>query len=186
MARIGALSLLAISACMAGPASARTTFSAPGFELGPVVLGGGLLWSGDRGVSLTDSAGAHLIAPGFGLPQVLVGGGWTVATDEARVRAGKTGGHLASIPALQLCVPLPTFVGSSLAALTRQSLYMVVTPRCVGRAPKEEREPNQEGEPKEVQLLARVRLRSKRLQVLARVGTRAISLAAAGRRVAVT
>src|SRR5437879_4620264 len=77
LACIGTLSLLAVSAaCTAGSAAARTTFSAPGFESGPVVLGGGLLWSGERGVSLTDPAGAHLIAPGFVLPEVLVGGGW--------------------------------------------------------------------------------------------------------------
>jgi hypothetical protein len=187
LAFIGAISLLAVSsACTVSSTAARMTFSAPGFELGPVVLGGGLLWSGERGVSLTDPAGTHLIAPGFVLPEVLVGGGWTVATDERRVRAGPTGGHLASIPALQQCVTESTMRGSSLAALTRQSLYMVVTPRCVGREPKQEREPNEEGEPKEEQLLARVRLGSKRLQVLARLGTGAISLAAAGRRIAVT
>src|SRR5438552_15523514 len=84
LACVGALSLLVVSATSAAAFAAHTTFSAPGFESGPAVLGGGLLWSSELGVSLTDSVGTHLIAPGFGLPQVPVGGGWPVATDHRR------------------------------------------------------------------------------------------------------
>src|SRR6476660_842824 len=39
LACLGALSFLAISVCMAASAAARTSFSAPGFESGPVMTG---------------------------------------------------------------------------------------------------------------------------------------------------
>lgn len=170
-----ALSFLAIlGAALASSAPARAALKAPGLAYGPTVLHEGLLWSGTSGVSLSSATGTRLLVPQLQLQDVVVGGGWLVAANQFELRAGKTGGRLAPIPALQLCHPIPGTDGSWLDALSGGDLYLVVQAGCLGDPP--------EGE----QVLARIQLSSGRVQRIAPVRAGAVSLVVAGRRLALT
>lgn len=174
---IGARALLCLAilgATLAGPAPARGALKAPGLEYGPTVLHEGLLWSSTSGVSLSSATGTRLLVPHLQLQDVVVGGGWLVAADEFELRAGKIGGRLAPIPALELCQTNQGTNGSWLDALSGGYLYVVLQARCLGDAP--------EG----AQVLARIQLSSRRVQRIAPVRAGAVSLVVAGRRLALT
>jgi hypothetical protein len=159
---------------LASSLPARAALKAPGLAYGPTVLHEGLLWSGTSGVSLSSTTGTRLLVSQLQLQDVVVGGGWLVAANQFELRAGKTGGRLAPIPALQLCHPIPGADGSWLDALSGGDLYVVVQAGCLRDPP--------EGD----QVLARIQLSSRRVQRIAPVRAGVVSLVAAGRRLALT
>ena len=167
------LSLTVLSILSLGLVShANAAVDAPGFQVGPRVVGAGLLWSGTKGVSLSTATGTRLLVPGADLSAVRVEDGWTVLAEPTGLEAGRIGGRLVAVRALRRCVP-----GTRerwLDALAKGELYTVVRASCVGRHPGR------------AQFLVRVRPSGGTVEAIARVSSGAISLAAAGRLVALT
>jgi hypothetical protein len=167
------LATLLLGAASPGPAQAA--IDAPGFFSGPEVNGSGLLWWGRDGLSLSGPSGTHLLVAGSvdaRLPEVLVNGGWTVVAEPTMLDAGRARGSLKPIRALRDCrAGTPE---TWLAALDGGNLYTIVRGGCLT------------GHPAQAQFLLRVRLATGSLQVIARVPSGAISLVAAGPRLALT
>jgi hypothetical protein len=159
----------------ASPGLAQAAIDAPGFFSGPEVNGSGLLWWGRDGLSLSGPSGTHLLVAGNAdarLPEVLVNGGWTVVAQPTMLEAGRTRGPLKPIRALRACrAGTPE---TWLAALDGGNLYTIVRGGCLGSRPTQG------------QFLARLRLATGHLELISRVAPGAISVVAAGRRLALT
>jgi hypothetical protein len=138
----------------------------------------GLLWEGQEGVFLSDAASTRLIVPHAGLADVAVDDGWVVVAEQRGPEAGRIGGTLAPVAGLTRCPPIRAtsfFSGeSTVETVADGDLYAVVRGGCVG------------GRPKQAEFVVRVHLGSRRLNVVGRVPSGAVSLAAAGPRLALT
>jgi hypothetical protein len=138
----------------------------------------GLLWEGQEGVYLSDAASTRLIVPHAGLASVAVEDGWVVVTEESGPEAGRIGGPLAPVVGLRRCPPIRVtgFFSreNTVETVADGDLYAVVRGGCVG------------GRPKQAEFVVRVHLGSRRLYVVGKVPSGAVSLAAAGSRLALT
>jgi hypothetical protein len=173
---VGAALCAAVVALSAGSAAqARAAVNAPGFDSGPEIAGGGLLWWGENGVSLSGAGGTRLLVPlgaNAWTTTVQVNEGWTVVAERRRLEVGRIRGRLAPVRALRHCrAGVPE---SWLAALSEGVLYTIVRAGCLGRHPWQ------------AQFLVRIRLATGALHVIARVRSGAVSLVAAGHRLALT
>jgi hypothetical protein len=175
-ASLGAVICTAVAALSTGPAaSARAAVNAPGFDSGPEIVAGGLLWWGENGVSLSGAAGTRLLVPlgpDAWTTTVQVNAGWTVVAERKRLELGRIGARLAPVRALRHCragVPESWHV-----ALSEGALYTIVRAGCLGRRSRQ------------AQFLVRIRLATGALHVIARVRSGAVSLVAAGGRLALT
>lgn len=153
---------------------------APSFSGGPEVVGGSLLWagssSGQENVFLSSAAGTHLLVPDVALSEVHVDDGWVVVAAAFGESVGRIGERLRAVQGLRHCPPILGYQeeGGRLVAVASGSLYAVVRASCVGRRPGG------------AQFLVRVRLGTGNLHVIGKVPGGAISLVAAGSRVALT
>jgi hypothetical protein len=156
-------------------AQTQAAVNAPGFDSGPEIVGDGLLWWGENGVSLSGAAGTRLLVPlgpDAWTTTVQVNDGWTAVAERTRLEVGRIGGRLQPVRVLRACrAGVPE---SWHAALSEGSLYTIVRAGCLGRHPQQ------------AQFLVRVRLATGALHVIARVSSGAVSLVAAGRRLALT
>jgi hypothetical protein len=155
------------------------TISAPGFTAGPRQVAGGLLWSGAGGVFASSSAGvSRLVARGASLSSVAGDQDWIAVSGPRGVRAARLGRRLIAVEPLHQCPPVESPAGSQprapLVALSGVDLYSVVASRCVHVA-------GPEGP-----VLVRVPLSTDGVHILARVRAGAVSVVAAGSRVALT
>lgn len=153
--------------------------TAPGYLAGPRVAGGDLLWQGGEGVYLSAHAGTRLLVRDAELSAVHVEDGWVVVTEASGARAGRIGQRLSVVRGLRRCPPLRGYEGEeiqtvahALETFANGNLYAVVRASCLGRRPRK------------AQILVRVRPGTEHLHVIGRVPSGAISLAAAGSRVA--
>ena len=141
-------------------------------------MSAGLLWEGQEGVYLSDAASTRLLAPHAGLAAVAVKDGWVVVAQPSGPEVGRIGGALAPVAGLRRCPPIRAtgffLEGEPVEAIEDGDLYAVVRAACLGRRPHGS------------QLVVRVRLGTRRLQVVGKVPTGAVSLAAAGSRLALT
>jgi hypothetical protein len=172
---IGALSALSAG----GIAQAQVAVQAPGYSGGPNVVSGGLLWaaisSGKESVFLSTATGTDLLVPDAELSAVRVEAGWVAAAEASGPKVGRVGRPLRAVQGLRRCPPIKEDAGESrLGAVADGYLYAVVRASCLGRRPGYAR------------FLMRVRLGAGNLHVIGRVPRGAISLAAAGSRVALT
>jgi hypothetical protein len=142
---------------------------------------GGLLWAGSssgwENVFLSTAAGTRLLVTDADLSEVHVNDGWVVvAAASGEELVGRIGERLRAVEGLRQCPPIRGYQeeGSRLVAVASGSLYAVVRASCIGRRPGD------------AQLLVRVRLGTGDLHVIGRVPGGAISLVAAGSRVALT
>jgi hypothetical protein len=173
-ARALALAAAAAAALSLGlVAQTSAAVDAPRFTDGLTVVEGGLLWWGENGVSLSGAAGTHLLVPDAEASAVLLEDGWTAAAERTTLELGKTGGPLEPVRAFRNCR-----AGSPetwLEGLAGGHLYTIVSAACLGRGPAQ------------ANYLVRVRLGDRgNLEVVGRVPIGAVSLAAAGRRLALT
>jgi hypothetical protein len=178
---IRALTLGAFSALwVAGVTQARAAVQAPGFVGGPRVVSGGLLWagisSGQENVFLSTSTSTRLLVPDADLSAVRVDDGWAVVDEASGPKVGKIGQRLRAVQRLRRCPPIRSnrVEGDRLEAVANDNLYAVVRASCFGRRPGD------------AQLLVRVHLGTDNLHVIGTVPSGAISLAAAGSRLAMT
>lgn len=190
--------------CMASDARAQPAIQAPEYRSGPNVVSGGLLWSGlsagHDNVLLSTDTGTRLLVEDANLSTVVVNDGWVLVAKPSGPEVGRVGGPLRAPPGLRHCLPIQvnarasdessdTVILSSpergratvgdgpedrLDAIANGELYAVVRASCLDRGPKH------------AQLLVRMRLGTGDLEVIGRVPSGAISLAAAGARVALT
>ena len=162
------------------PSVAGAAVQAPGFSGGPEVVNDGLLWagssSGRESVFLsTATAGTDLLVPDAELSAVHVDDGWVVVADQSGPMVGRMGRPLRVVRALRRCPPIQANAeGDRLEAVADDDLYAVVRASCFGRRPGD------------AELLVRVRLGTGDLLVIGEVSSGAISLAAAGSRLALT
>jgi len=177
---VRACTLAAISVlCLGLVSPAAAVVAGPGYLAGPKVAGGGLLWQGQEGVFLSARGGTRLLVGGAALSAVDVEDGWVVVTEASGAKAGRIGQRLSVVRGLRRCPPLRGYEGeelepvaSALETVANGSLYAVVHASCLGRGPRN------------AQFLVRARLGMENLHVIGRVPNGAISLAAAGSRVA--
>lgn len=175
--RVLGLALISLSwlGCVA---SAGATVQAPGFSVGPRVVNGGLLWQGGEGVYLSNATSMRLIVPHTELSAVAVTGGWVAVAEQSGPEAGRIAGPLAPVAGLSRCPPIrATRIYSreqSVDTVADGDLYAVVRAACLGRRPQQ------------AQVVVRVRLGTGRLHVVGKVPSGAVSLAAAGSRLALT
>lgn len=177
--RVAVLGLVVISVSWLGfAASACAVVQAPGFSVGPRVVSAGLLWEGQEGVYLSDAASTRLIVAHAGLADVAVDDGWVVVAEPRGLEAGRIAGPLAPVAGLRRCPPIRAtgfFSGeSTVETVADGDLYAVVRGGCVG------------GRPKQAEFVVRVHLGSRRLNMVGKVPSGAVSLAAAGSRLALT
>jgi len=176
--------LLAIGALSAlwagGVAQAQAAVQAPGYSRGPSVVSAGLLWaaisSDKESVYLSTATSTRLLVPDAELSAVRVEAGWVVAGEASGPKVGRIGRRLRAVQGLRRCPPIEADNEESdrLEAVTDGDLYAVVRASCLRRRPGY------------AQFLVRVRLGTGNLHVVGRVPSGAISLAAAGPRVALT
>jgi hypothetical protein len=164
--------LLALS--VGGVPRAQADVQAPGYSSGPKVVSGGLLWSdyssGREDVLLSTATGTRVLAADAELSQVSVDDGWVVVGGgPSGPRVGRIGRRLTAVPGLRGCPPL-----RELEAVANGELYAIVRARCLSRLLKK-------GD-----LLVDMRLGGRHLHAIGRVPADAISLAAAGSRLALT
>jgi hypothetical protein len=160
---------------------AQAVVPAPGFSSGPKVVSDGLLWAGWAGnlgkenVFLSTATGTRLLVPDAELSAVNVNDGWVVVAEASGPKVGRIGRGLRPVRGLHRCPPILGYrEGEGLEALTNGDLYAVVRATCLGRRPRH------------AQFLVRVQLGTGNLHVVGRVPSGAISLAAAGSRLALT
>jgi len=171
--------LLALAICVGllatAAAQAQSVVDAPGFVAGPRVIAEGLLWSSSQGVWLTSpAAGPRMLVPGVSLGSVLAGSGWIVVERPAGISAARLGRRLAAVPLLRRCLPVKRASGARLVAVAGGELYAVVRAGCL----------HQRGNGGDE--LVRIRLGRPGARSLAMVSSGAVSLAAAGPRLALT
>jgi hypothetical protein len=159
------------------PAVAGAVVDAPGFSSGPKVVSDGLLWEGrslgQENVFLSTAGGTSLLVRYAGLSAVHVEGGWVVVAEASGPKVGRIGRRLRTVRGLHRCPPIPGYrEGTSVEAVANGNLYAVVGASCLGRRPRS------------AQFLVCVRLSTGNLHVIGRVSSGAISLAAAGSRLA--
>jgi len=174
---IRVLTLAALHVLSSGAvARAHAGVDAPGLNYGPTVVRGGLLWSGPAGVSLSSAGGTRLLVAGAQLPEVLLQGGWIVVVKgSGQPRAGRRGGRLAAVQSLRHCVPAEEMGERRWrVAVADGNLYTIVQASCLGRPPRQG------------QFLVRARLGTGTVHAIGRVPNGAVSLSAAGRRLALT
>jgi hypothetical protein len=166
----------AVSAvCLGVVPQAEAAVKAPGYFAGPKVTSAGLLWEGREGVFLSAHAGTRLLIPDAELSAVQVEDGWVVMTDASGAKVGRIGQPPRVVEGLRRCRPLPGYSESEeLEAVANDNLYAVVDAKCLSRRARN------------AQFLVRVRLGAEHLHVIGRVPSGAISLAAAGSRLALT
>jgi hypothetical protein len=154
---------------------AEAVVKAPGYFAGPKVAGGGLLWAAAEGVFLTTRTDTRLLVRDAGLSAVNVEDGWVVVTERSGPKVGRIGRRLRTVRRLHRCPPILGYrEGERVEAVANGNLYAVVRATCLGRRPRS------------AQFLVRVRLGTGDLHVIGRVPSGAISLAAAGSRLALT
>jgi hypothetical protein len=158
--------------CLWVVSPAEALVVAPGYVAGPKVAGGGLLWQGGEGVFLSARAGTRLLVRDAELSAVHVEDGWVVVTDASGAKAGRSGQRLRVVRGLRRCPPLRGYEGEELETVANGKIYAIVRASCLGRSPRN------------AQFLVRVPLGTEHLHVIGRVPSGAISLAAAGSRVA--
>jgi hypothetical protein len=153
---------------------AQAAVQAPELSLGPRVVSGGLLWSTEAGVCLSTATSTRLLVPGVELRAVLgVEDGWTILAQPSGPKVGKIGGRLSAVGGFRRCPPVRSHEGAdAVDGVANGELYAVVPAGCLGRRPPQG------------QFLVRVKLGMGKLHVIGRVPRGAISLAAAGPRVA--
>jgi hypothetical protein len=138
----------------------------------------GLLWQGEQGVYLSEAAGTRLLVSHADLSAVSEEDGWVVVAERRGPEAGRIGGPLAPVAGLRRCPPIDaTGVFSEdrlLETIADGELYAVVHGACL------------RGRPQQAQLLVRIPFGSRRLEVVGKVPSGALSLAAAGSRIALT
>ncbi|HEY2536771.1 MAG TPA: hypothetical protein VGI24_07290 [Solirubrobacteraceae bacterium] len=161
------------------PAVAGAAVQAPGFSGGPGVVSDGLLWArgatGQASVFLSTATSTRLLVTDTELSAVHVEDGWVIVAEASGPKIGKLGRRLTTIRGLRRCPPIRSIrVNNRLEAVANDDLYAVVRASCFGR---------RQGD---AQLLVRVRLGTGDLHVIAKVPSGAISLAAAGSRLALT
>jgi hypothetical protein len=171
-ARIVGMSI-ALLLAISGVANAQTVGNAPGFESGPRVTTGGLLWSGARGVSLSTNTGTDLLNPKAPLSSTLVQNGWAVTIRRRGLQVDRVGVKHNPLIVKPGCSPLEPEPYSWMDALDGGSLYVVIRGSCVGKSPAM------------APFLVKVPLRSSGFQVLARAPDGVRSLAAAGNKIAI-
>jgi hypothetical protein len=171
-----ALTLLAVDVTQA-----QAVVSAPGFSSGPKVVSDGLLWAGfnsagQEDVFLSTETGTRVLVPDAELSAVNVDDGWVVVAEASGPKVGRVGRGLRPVQGLHRCLPIRGGYkeGERLEAPTNGNLYAVVRATCLGRLPRY------------AQFLVRVQLGTGNLHVVGRVPSGAISLAAAGSRLALT
>jgi hypothetical protein len=171
--RVRTLAAAVAAAALLGiVAQASAAVDAPNFEQGPAIVEDGLLWRGTSGVSLSGAAGTQLLVPGAEASTVLLEDGWTAAAERTTLELGRTGGPLEPVRALRRCrAGIPE---SWLEALAGGHLYTIVRASCLGRRPAQ------------ANYVVSVRLGVDALEVVGRVPSGAVSLAAAGSRLALT
>jgi hypothetical protein len=172
---LGAFSVL----CLGVVSPAEAVVTAPGYLAGPKVAGGSLLWQGGEGVYLSAHAGTRLLVRDAELSAVHVEDGWVVVTEASGARAGRIGQRLSVVRGLRRCPPLRGHggeelgtVADTLETVANGNIYAVVRASCLSRSPRN------------AQFLVCVRVGTEHLHVIGRVPSGAISLAAAGSRVA--
>jgi hypothetical protein len=158
---------------------AGAALQAPGFSGGPKVVSDGLLWaggsSGQESVFLSTASGTRLLVRDAELLAVHVENGWVVVSEASGPKVGRIGRRLRTIRGLRRCPPIRSNrVGDRLEAVANDNLYAVVRASCFGRRPGN------------AQFLVRIRLGTGNLHVIGRVPSGAISLVAAGSRLALT
>jgi hypothetical protein len=168
------LTLLAVDVTQA-----QAVVPAPGFASGLKVVSGGLLWAGDSAgqedVFLSTATSTRLLVPDAELSAVNVDDGWVVVAEASGPKVGRIGRGLRPVRDLHRCPPIRGYKeGARLEALTNGDLYAIVRASCLGRRPRH------------AQFLVRVQLGTGNLHVVGRVPSGAISLAAAGSRLALT
>src|ERR1700730_1834082 len=169
------LLLLALVSTMSIEGVAQAAVPVPGFFSGPKIVGGGLLWAGQTGVSLSSSTRTRLLVAEADLSEVLMEGGWTVLARPSGPKVGRTGVRFSAVRGLQRCRPMQgKKAGAWTVAVAGGDLYTIVQARCLARRPGE------------AQFLVRVRLGTGTVEAIGRVRSGAISLAAAGGRLALT
>ncbi len=182
-----ALSLLAV--VLIGATASVGVQAAPvvasGFADGPLVTDEGLVWDGLAGVELTranetTSVLTQTDAPNWDnfVDQAWFGSRWWAIAGTGGVRGGPIGGPLKSVPSLARCNPGSKAVildGVSAAAfeISGEDLVAALPPACAPRGHRGR------------WTLVRIDLRTRRLHVIAGLPAKAISLAVAGRYVAV-
>jgi hypothetical protein len=154
---------------------AKAAVNAPGFYGRLKVVSGGLLWWGTNGVRLSTATGTHLLVRGNEIPTVLLEDGWTVVVQPSGLKVGRIGGRLVTVRRLAGCRQ----IGEGRAedwrvAVADGNLYTIARASCVGRRPGQ------------AQFLVRVRLGTETVHAIGRVSGGAISLAAAGHRLALS
>jgi hypothetical protein len=154
---------------------AEAAVQAPNYFAGPKVTSAGLLWEGRGGVFLTARTGSRLLLRDAELSAVHVEDGWVVVTDVSGAKVGRIGQRLRVVRGLWRCQPLQGYRESEeLETVANGNLYAVVRASCLGRRPRN------------AQFLVRVRLGAEHLHAIGRVPSSAISLTAAGSRIALT
>jgi hypothetical protein len=147
------------------------------------VVSAGLLWQGEEGpegqegVYLSDAASTRLVAPDADLYGVAVEDGWVVVAEPDVPEAGRLGGPLAPVAALRRCPPIQDTRDFTedrpVETLADGAVYAVVHGTCLRR-------------PRHAEFVVQVHLGTGRLHVVGEVPSGAISLAAAGSRLALT
>lgn len=182
-----ALSLLAV--LLIGAAASDGGQAAPvvasGFADGPLLTDEGLAWDGLAGVELTranetTSVLAQTDAPNWDnfVDQAWFGSRWWAIAGTGSVRGGPIGGPLKPVSALSSCNPGSKAVvldGISAAAfeISGEDLVAALPPSCAPRGHRRR------------WTLVRIDLRTGRLHVIAGLSAKAVSVAVAGRYVAV-
>jgi hypothetical protein len=137
-----------------------------------------LLWEGEEGVYLSDAVSTRLIVPHADLAAIAVEDGWVVVAEPSSLKAGRIAGPLAPVAGLRRCPPIRAtriyLEERPVETAADGDLYAVVRAACLGR------------QPRHAQFVVRVRLGTRRLHVVGKVPSGALSLAAAGSRLALT
>jgi hypothetical protein len=119
-----------------------------------------------------------LSAPHANLAEVSVEDGWVVVAEPLGPEVGRIAGPIAPVAGLRRCPPIRAtriyLQEQSVETVANGDLYAVVRAGCLGRRPKQ------------AQFVVRVRLGTRKLHVVGKVPSGAISLAAAGSRLALT
>jgi hypothetical protein len=163
-----------------GVSVAQAATPAPGYSVGPDVVGGDLLWggisSGQESVFLSTATSTRVLVSDAALSAVHVDHGWEVVVGPTGLRVGRLGRRLSEIPALQRCPPVlgEGEARDPLATVANDNIYVVVRASCFGRGAER------------VQVLASAPIGAGSLHLIGRVRSGALSMVAAGRRLAIT
>ncbi|HEV2924376.1 MAG TPA: hypothetical protein VGW98_10105 [Solirubrobacteraceae bacterium] len=167
--------LLALVSTVSIEGVAEAAMPAPGLSSGPKIVSGGLLWAGPNGVSLSSSTRTRLLVAEADLSEVLMEGAWTVLARPSGPKVGRAGVRFSPVRGLRRCRPMQgKEAGAWTVAVAGGDLYAIAQARCLARRPAE------------AQFLVRVRLGTGTAEAIGRVRSGAISLAAAGGRLALT